>query len=291
MFSGSMVAIVTPFTADNRVDFDKLGELVEMHVREGTSAIVPCGTTGESPTLSHEEHDEVVERTIGFVNGRLPVIAGAGSNSTDEAIRLSRHAEEAGAAGILSVTPYYNKPSQEGLRRHFTAVADAVGIPVVLYNIPGRSGVGIALETLATLSEHKNIRYIKEATGSVDFANQVAHGTSLTLLSGDDPLTLPLAAIGAKGVISVTANIAPRRMADLTAHALAGRNEEARKIHFELYPVFKALFAETNPLGLKAAMDMMGLCSGRMRLPLCEMQAANKDKVRAALAGAGLLKG
>ena len=280
MFSGSIVAIVTPFR-NGKVDERAFGDLIEWQIAHGTNGIVPCGTTGESATLTHEEHHRVVRLTVEVVRGRVPVIAGTGSNSTDEAISLTRHAKEAGADGALLITPYYNKPMQEGLYRHYKAVAEAVDLPLVLYNIPGRTGVNMVPATVARLAVMKNMVGIKEGSGSVQQASDIAQtcGDRLTVLSGDDPLTLPMMAVGAKGVITVTANVMPKEMAQLVAFFLAGRIDEARRIHFSLSPLFAALFFETNPIPVKEALGMMGKIDPELRLPLCAMSTENRSQL------------
>ena len=280
MFSGSIVAIVTPFRK-GKVDERAFADLIEWQIANGTNGIVPCGTTGESATLTHEEHHRVIKLTVEVVKGRVPVIAGTGSNSTDEAISLTQHAREAGADAALLITPYYNKPSQEGLYRHYKAVAEAVDMPLVLYNIPGRTGVNMLPATVARLAVMKNIVGIKEGSGSVQQASDIAQacGDRLTVLSGDDPLTLPMMAVGAKGVITVTANVMPKEMAQLVASFLAGRLDEARRIHFALSPLFAALFYETNPIPVKEALGMMGKIDPELRLPLCTMSADHRTQL------------
>ncbi len=280
MFSGSIVAIVTPFR-NGKVDERAFGDLIEWQIANGTNGIVPCGTTGESATLTHDEHHRVIRLSVEVVKGRVPVIAGTGSNSTDEAISLTRHAKEAGADGALLITPYYNKPTQEGLYRHYKAVAEAVDMPLVLYNIPGRTGVNMLPTTVARLSVMKSIVGIKEGSGSVQQASEIAQtcGDRLTVLSGDDPLTLPMMAVGAKGVITVTANVMPKEMAQLVASFQAGRIDEARRIHFALSALFAALFYETNPIPVKEALGMMGKIDPELRLPLCAMSADNRNQL------------
>jgi 4-hydroxy-tetrahydrodipicolinate synthase len=280
MFSGSLVAIVTPFR-NGKVDERAFGDLIEWQIANGTNGIVPCGTTGESATLTHDEHHRVIRLTVEVVKGRIPVIAGTGSNSTDEAISLTRHAKEAGADGALLITPYYNKPTQEGLYRHYKAVAEAVDIPLVLYNIPGRTGVNMLPATVARLAVMKGIVGVKEGSGSVQQASDIAQacGDRLTVLAGDDALTLPMMAVGAKGVITVTANIMPKEMSQLVASFQAGRIDEARRIHFLLSPLFAALFFETNPIPVKEAMGMMGKIDPELRLPLCAMSADNRNQL------------
>lgn len=280
MFSGSIVAIVTPFR-NGKLDERAFGDLIEWQIANGTNGIVPCGTTGESATLTHDEHHRVVRLTVEVAKGRVPVIAGTGSNSTDEAISLTRHAKDAGADGALLITPYYNKPTQEGLYRHYKAVAEAVDMPLVLYNIPGRTGVNMLPATVARLAVVKNIVGIKEGSGSVQQASDIAQtcGDRLTVLSGDDPLTLPMMAVGAKGVITVTANVMPKEMAQLVASFQAGRIDEARRIHFALSALFAALFYETNPIPVKEALGMMGKIDPELRLPMCAMSADNRNQL------------
>ncbi len=282
MFKGSIVAIVTPFT-NGAVDQEKLRELVEFQITNGTDAIVPCGTTGESSTLDYDEHMDVVKIVIEQVNKRVPVIAGTGSNSTAEAIELSRKAKEAGADGVLLVTPYYNKPTQEGLVRHYTAIADAVAIPQILYNVPGRTGVNMLPETVARLAPHKNIVAIKEATGSLQQASEILAlcGDQIDVLSGDDFITFPMMACGAKGVISVLANIMPKAVADLTDAFFAGDLETARRLHLNTLKISNAMFIESNPIPVKTALGLMGKCSDEVRLPLCPMSEGNKAKLAA----------
>jgi 4-hydroxy-tetrahydrodipicolinate synthase len=289
-FEGSMVAMVTPFR-DGRVDEGKISELVEFHVKNGTDAIIPCGTTGESPTLSHDEHKQVVEATIKAVAGRVPVIAGTGSNSTAEAIDMTQHAKAAGANGVLMVCPYYNKPTQTGLIAHYRAVAEAVDIPIILYNIPGRTGVNMLPETVATLADLPNIAAMKEASGSLEQMTELISicGDRLTVVSGDDTLTLPLMAVGGKGVISVIANIIPKETAEMTRAALNGDWKRAKEIHLRIFPLCKAMFYETNPGPVKTAMQLLGRLNGELRLPLTPMSDANRDKLAKALKAYGLL--
>ena len=281
MFKGSIVAIVTPFK-NGKVDEKALGDLIEWHIKQGTNAIVPCGTTGESATLDYKEHDRVIEFTIKAVNKRVPVIAGTGANATDETIMITKHAKKAGADGALLVSPYYNKPTQEGLYRHYKTVAEAVRIPIVLYNVPGRTAVNILPSTVARLAEIKNIVALKEATGDMKQASEVIRlcGDRITVLSGDDFTTLPLMALGGKGTISVTANVAPKLVSQMCALWLQGRFDEAREIHFRLEPLNAAMFFETNPIPVKTALAMMGKIREEFRLPLCEMAKANRDKLK-----------
>jgi 4-hydroxy-tetrahydrodipicolinate synthase len=280
MFSGSLVAIVTPFK-NGKLDERAFGDLIEWQIKNGTNGIVPCGTTGESATLTHEEHHRVVKLSVEVAKRRVPVIAGTGSNSTDEAISLTKHAKEAGADGALLITPYYNKPTQEGLYRHYKAVAEAVEIPQILYNIPGRTGVNMLPATVARLAVMKNIVGIKEGSGSVQQASEIAQtcGDRLTVLAGDDALTLPMMAVGAKGVITVTANVMPKEMAQLVAFFKAGQIDEARQLHFKLSPLFAALFYETNPIPVKEALGMMGKIDPELRLPLCAMGTDNRNQL------------
>ena len=290
VFQGSMVAVVTPFK-DGRVDEAKVRELVEFHIKNGTDVLVPCGTTGESPTLSHDEHRRVIELAIQTANKRIPVVAGTGSNSTAEAIDLTRYAKNAGADGALVVLPYYNKPTQQGLIAHCRAIADAVELPLILYNIPGRTGINMLPETLAVLADHPNIVGMKEATGNLE---QMTHdivlcGAKLSFLSGDDTLTLPLMAVGGKGVISVVANIVPRDVADLTRAFLSGDWKRARELHLKLFPLCQAMFCETNPIPVKTAMALMGMIGGELRMPLCPMSEANLSKLKAAMRAYGLI--
>lgn len=291
MFKGAIVAIVTPFK-DGRVDEAALRDLIEFQIANGTDGIVPCGTTGESSTLSHEEHDRVIEITIDAVKKRVPVIAGTGSNSTAEAIRLTKHAYDAGADGALMVCPYYNRPTQEGLYQHYKLVAEQVPIPIIVYNIPGRTGVNLTPETLARLAKIKNIVGVKEASGLIKQMSDVARicGKDFTLLSGDDGFTLPLMAVGGHGVISVMSNIAPADMAGLTDAFFAGDLNKARELHHKMTPLIDMLFIETNPVPVKAALSMMGKIQYETRLPLCRMSDANYDKLKKAMQEYGLLK-
>jgi 4-hydroxy-tetrahydrodipicolinate synthase len=292
MFGGSMVALVTPFK-NNKVDEKRLCDLIEFQIKNGTSAIVPCGTTGESATLSFDEHEVVIEITIKQVNKRVPVIAGTGSNSTEEAIMLTKHAALGGADASLQVPPYYNRPSQKGLYEHFKAIATSVDIPIILYNIASRTGVNIEPETFAKLSkECRNIVGVKEASGNLEQMARIKGlcGKNFDLISGDDGLTLPVLSIGGTGVISVVANIAPKDTAHMIAAYLKGDAEKARELYYKLLPLVKAMFLETNPVPVKTAMGMLGLCEPRVRLPLAEMLPENVDKLKKALKEYGLLK-
>ena len=289
MFTGSMVALVTPFK-NGAVDWQSLEALVEFHIQNGTQGIVPCGTTGESATLNHQEHDEVIRAVIKTVNKRVPVIAGTGSNSTDEAVRLTREAEKSGADGALMISPYYNRPTQEGIYQHYKKVASAVGIPIIIYNIPGRTGSKIEPETLARLSEIENIAGVKEATGSVDQAIDVIRlcGDRLAVYSGEDSLIFSLMALGGKGVISTVANVAPKETAQLADACLKGSWDKGREMQFKLMPLIRALFIETNPIPAKTALFLMGKCSDELRLPLTPMGEGNLKKLRRAMADFGL---
>ncbi len=292
MLKGSIVAIVTPFKKD-KVDEQTLKKLVRFQIKNGTSAILPCGTTGESPTLSHEEHDRVIEICIEAAEKKVPILAGTGSNSTAEAIRLTKHAAKAGADAVLSVTPYYNKPTQEGLYLHFKAIADSVNIPIVLYNIPGRTSRNIEPETMARLAKDcKNIIGVKEAAGSLEQMQTIKQicPKDFLLFSGDDALTLPLLSIGGVGVISVAANIIPADVAQMITAFEQGDIKTAQKMHYKMLPLVKALFIETNPAPVKEAMELLGMCSADLRLPLCGLSAKNKEKLKDALKDYGLLK-
>jgi 4-hydroxy-tetrahydrodipicolinate synthase len=290
MFQGSIVAIVTPFM-NGAVDEERLRELVEFQIENGTDAIVPCGTTGESSTLDYVEHDRVIKIVIEQVNKRVPVIAGTGSNSTREAIEITEHAKELGADGALLVTPYYNKPSQEGLYLHYKAVADAVALPQVLYNVPGRTAVNLLPETVARLAVHPNIVAIKEATGSLQQASEVLAlcGDKITVLSGDDFITLPMMACGAKGVISVTANVMPKQVAAMVDAFNAGNMEEAKRLHLYLLKISNAMFIETNPVPVKTAVALLGRCSEEVRLPLAPLAGPNRVKLTAIMKEYGLI--
>ena len=279
-FTGSIVAIITPFR-NGKVDEPALRDLIEWQIASGTDGIVPCGTSGESATLSYDEHNRVIEVTVQAVKRRVPVIAGTGSNSTEEAIALTRHAKEVGADGALLISPYYNKPTQEGLFLHHRAIAEAVDLPQVLYNIPGRTAVNITPQTVARLSKIRNIVGVKEGSGSLQQVSDIVHLCSdrFTVLAGDDALTLPMLAVGARGVITVTANVAPADMAGMIDAWTAGNLTEARRLHYKLYPLFQALFLETNPIPVKHAVALMGKCMPELRLPLCGMSQENLDKL------------
>ncbi|MGA7826279.1 MAG: 4-hydroxy-tetrahydrodipicolinate synthase [Geobacteraceae bacterium] len=290
MFKGSIVAIITPFK-NGAIDEEGLRELVEFQIENGTDGIVPCGTTGEASTLDYREHDRVVEIVVEQAKKRVPVIAGTGSNSTKEAIEITEHAKKAGADGALLITPYYNKPSQEGLYRHYKAVAEAVAIPQILYNVPGRTAVNMLPETVARLAEISNIVAIKEATGSLQQASEIIAlcGDKIDVLSGDDFITFPMMACGGVGVISVTANIMPKEVADMIDFFNAGRQEEARQLHLKLLKISNAMFIETNPVPVKTALGLMGKCSDDIRLPLAPMSEANKAQLAGIMNEYGLI--
>jgi 4-hydroxy-tetrahydrodipicolinate synthase len=287
---GAMVALVTPFR-DDRIDRPAVKKLIDYMIENGIDAIIPCGTTGESATLSHQEHDEMIEITLELVAGRVPVIAGTGSNSTKEAIRLTRHAAQAGAQAALLITPYYNRPTQEGLYQHFRAVSEASDIPLIPYNVPARTGVNLLPPTLARLAELKNIIGIKEATGSLAQAMEIIAlcPQNFLLLSGEDMLNLPLYAIGARGTISVIANVAPQLVSGLYDAFVAGKLQEANFLNRNLFDLNRILFVETNPIPAKAALAMMGMISPEIRLPLTEPAPENKTKIRNVLKDLGLV--
>ncbi|MDF1568891.1 MAG: 4-hydroxy-tetrahydrodipicolinate synthase [Spirochaetaceae bacterium] len=291
MISGVMTALVTPFTAAGRVDGEALDRLVDFQLEHGVDALVPMGTTGESPTVSHEENMEVVERVIRRVDGRVPVIAGTGSNSTDEAIRMTKIAKTLGAYASLQVAPYYNKPTQEGLFRHFSTIADAVDIPMVLYNIKGRTGVNIETPTVIRLAEHPNIIAVKEASGDLNQMMDVldAKPKDFMVVSGDDNLAVPLTLMGGAGVISVASNIIPRYMSQMIDAARKGNVEKARAMHYELLPLFKGMFLETNPIPVKSCLAQMGLIEPVWRLPLCPPSEATVTRLKGILKAQGLL--
>jgi len=291
MLRGTITAIVTPFDVNGAIDEKTLRELVNFQIAHGVSGIVPCGTTGESPTLSHEEHNRVIDITIQEARGRVPIIAGTGSNATDEAVALTKHAHESGADYSLQVAPYYNKPTQKGFYEHFITIADAVDIPLIIYNIPGRTGKNIETDTLLRLAEHRNIVGVKEASGSIpqimDVLSQRSEG--FTVLSGDDNLTLPVMALGGDGVISVASNIAPQQVSAMVAEALQGNWSEARSYHYHLLPLFKALFLETNPIPIKTALAMKGMLQEVFRSPLCAMEPKHREELKAVLETLGIL--
>jgi 4-hydroxy-tetrahydrodipicolinate synthase len=281
MFEGSLTAIVTPFIND-KVDEASLRQLVDFQINNGTGGIVPCGTTGESATLTYEEHCEVIDIVIDQVQGKVPIIAGTGSNSTHETIYFTKHAKIAGADAALIITPYYNKPTQKGLYEHFKEVASKVDIPIIVYNVPGRTACNILPETVVALSKIDNIVGVKEASLSLDQAAAIIRDTDddFTLLSGEDSLTYPLLCLGAKGVISVASNVVPDKMALLCKHALSGNFLEAKRIHYELFDLFKALFYDTNPIPVKKAVYLMGLINNEIRLPLVALSDENTLRLR-----------
>jgi len=288
MYSGAMVVLITPFN-NGEVDFRTLDELVQFHLKSGTDGIVPCGTTGESPTLSHTEHKQVIERVVKTVGGKVPVIAGTGSNSTAEAIELTAFAKKVGADASLQVTPYYNKPTQEGFFQHFSAIAEEVDLPIVLYNIPGRCGAGMTPQTIARLSKIENIVAVKESTGQLDFSSEIANLCDITILSGDDSLTLPICSVGGKGVISVMANIVPGDVKEMTDLILEGDFVSARKWHNKLFKLSKTMLSmATNPIPIKAAMAMLGMSSEEMRLPMTPLEDSQKETLRKLLKDYGL---
>ena len=287
MFQGSFVAMVTPLK-DGQVDYDKIRELVDWHVEQGTDGLVPVGTTGESPTVMMDDHKKVIEAVVSQADGRLPVVAGTGGNSTSEALELTEFARSVGTTASLQVCPYYNKPTQEGLYRHFATIAEQVDLPIVLYNVPGRTAVSLAPQTVARLARLKNIVAIKEASGSMDQTSEILSLCDITVLSGDDSLTLPLMALGAKGVVSVVANIVPKDVHRMTTAALKGDFAAALKMHRKLFPLCQAMFFETNPIPVKTACGILGLCSPQLRLPLCEMGAEARKRLEKAMKDYGL---
>lgn len=289
IFEGAGVAIVTPFQND-AVDLDTYQKLIDRQIDLGIDAIITCGTTGEPSTMSYDERMSVIKCAIDHVAGRVPVIASTGGNNTREVIRASREAQALGADGLLVVTPYYNKATQAGLIAHYTAVADAVDIPIVIYNVPGRTGLNVTPETLKTLSKHPNIQAMKEASGNISQVSEMARlcGEDIDLYSGEDGLVLPIMSLGGKGVISVVANVMPKETHDLCAAALAGDYAKARALQFRLNPLIAKLFCEVNPIPVKTALAAMGLCSDELRLPLCAMGEENKQKLLAAMREAGV---
>lgn len=281
MFSGAFTALVTPFR-NGEVDVEALEGIVEFQIEQGIHGLVPCGTTGETPSMSEAEDRLVIETTVRVTNGRVPVIAGTGSNSTDTAIKYTKMAEDVGADGSLQVAPYYTKPTQEGLYRHFAAIAENTDLPIVLYNIPGRTSVTISAETTARLAEIPNIVGTKEATHSMDMASDIRRlcGEEFDILSGDDSLTLPLMSLGGRGVISVSSNVAPAAVSDLVNTLLNDDWDRGRELHYDLLPLFRALFVETNPIPVKTAASILGLCSDEMRLPMIPLSGDNLDTLR-----------
>lgn len=293
MFEGTYTALVTPFTKDGKVSEEGIRVLVEFQIKNGIDGLVPVGTTGECATLSYEEHNRVIEVVVDAAGGRVPVLAGTGSNSTWEAIMLTRHAKEAGADGALVVVPYYNKPTQAGLYAHYRKLAEEVDIPIVIYNIPSRTGINMLPETMAKLAKIKNIVGVKEASGDMSQVRRIielTRGEDFVVISGNDSDTLEIMQLGGVGVISVASNIIPERVVQLVRAGKEGRWEEAKRIHDELSPLFKALFIETNPGPVKQAMNWMGLPAGPLRLPLVEMEPENRGKLRQVMEETGILK-
>jgi 4-hydroxy-tetrahydrodipicolinate synthase len=290
MFAGAMTALITPFR-DGQVDFETLDELIEFQLEGGIDGIVPVGTTGECPTLSHDEHKKVIERVVKTVAGQVPVIAGAGSNSTAEAIELTEFSKKIGADATLQVDPYYNKPTQEGFYQHFKAIAEEVDLPIILYDIPGRCGAGMTVDTIVRLSQIENIIGIKDATGQMDHVSEIATRCNMTILSGDDSMTLPIAAVGGKGVISVVSNVAPADVKALTDAILDSDFATALKWHKKLFALSRGMLSlATNPIPVKAAMAMLNLSDEEMRLPLVPMEESKKALLRKTLQEYGLLK-
>lgn len=283
MFKGSYVALVTPFTDNLEVDYDAYGRLIDYQIEQGTDGLVPCGCTGEAATLSHVEQKECIRFTVERVAGRVPVVAGTGSNNTSEALALTKFAAEAGCDGALLITPYYNKPTPAGQIAHYTAIAQSVNIPIMLYNVPGRTGIKMEPPTIAALSQIPGIVAIKEACGSVDQVTQILSLCGITVLSGDDSLTLPMMAVGAKGVVSVAANVAPGDLAALCRYAEAGQYDLARKVHYKLARLFKDMFLETNPMPVKAALAKMGIIRNNLRLPLVPLNEKFHAEIAAVL--------
>ncbi len=290
MFTGALSAIVTPFR-DGTIDEKALRDLIEWQISEGIEGIVPCGSTGESATLSHAEHEQVIKIAVEQTRKRVPVVAGTGSNSTAEAIRLTAAAREMGADAALLISPYYNKPTQEGIYKHYKMIAQSVDLPIIIYNIPGRTGSNIAPETMARMCEVRNIVGVKEASGSMDQVSDIHRlcGDRWTILSGDDSATLPLMALGASGVISVITNIMPREMVEMTSAALKQDYARAREIHYRMLPLMRALFIETNPIPIKHAMSLLGKCSPEVRMPLTPMSSVAADKLKGVMKEMGLL--
>ncbi len=291
MFSGTYTAIVTPFTDDNEVDYGKLRELVNIQIDGGISGIVPCGTTGESPTLTYDEHEQVVKTVVEEVNGRVQVIAGTGSNNTVESVHLTKKAREFGADAALVIMPYYNKPMPEGQFLHFKTVAEEGGLPVVVYNVPGRTGKSITPADIARMFEKiENVKALKDAAGDIEFTCTVRSLCDIDILSGDDSLTYPMISVGGQGVISVVSNVAPKEMSEMVGLALEGKYGEARTAHYRLWNLFKDMFIETNPIPVKAALEMMGLINGKLRLPLSEIEQSNREKLKKTLKDLSLVK-
>lgn len=289
MFQGSFPALVTPFKENFEVDYDAYGRLVDFHLENGTDGIVPCGCSGEAATLSHDEQKALIRFVVERVAGRVPVVAGTGSNNTAEAVGLTKYAKEVGADGALLITPYYNKPTPAGQVAHYTMVAEQAQIPIMLYNVPGRTGTKISPETIAELSKVPYIVSVKEACGSVDQVSQILHQCDINVMSGDDSLTLPMMAVGAKGVVSVAANIVPRLISDLCKAANAGDFAKAKELHYKMLPLGTALFLETNPMPVKAALAKMGMIKNVLRLPLVSMTDASAARMDPVLKELGLI--
>lgn len=290
MFKGSYPALVTPFKSNYEIDFDAYGRLIDFHLENGTNGLVPCGCTGEAATLTHQEQKDCIKFTMERVAGRIPVVAGTGSNNTKESIDLTLFAKEMQCDGALLITPYYNKPTPEGQLAHYTAVAEAAGIPIMLYNVPGRTGTRMSPETIAAASKVENIVSIKEACGSVDQVSQILSQCDISVVSGDDSLTLPMISVGAVGVVSVAANVVPKEVAALCAAASAGDFAHAKEIHYALLPIFNALFVETNPLPVKATLAAMGLIENVLRLPMTPLSGGAWATLEPVLKAQGLIK-
>lgn len=291
IFTGAGIAIITPFNEDGTINFDCLGTMIDNQIENGTDAIIICGTTGEASTMSDEEHLSCIKFAVKHTAGRVPVIAGTGSNDTKYAVELSKEAEAAGADGLLVVTPYYNKATQKGLLLHFTAIADAVNIPIILYNIPGRTGMAIEIPTLKELAKHKNIVGLKEASGNISYAAKVLAecGDVIDVYSGNDDIIVPMMSLGAKGVISVLSHVIPKETHMMTQYCLDNNFAEATKLQLEYMDLINSLFIEVNPIPVKEAMNMMGVPAGSCRMPLCDMTDANREKLRASLVKHGLV--
>lgn len=292
IFTGAAVAIITPFNADGSINYDELGRIIDDQIENGTDAIVICGTTGESATMTDDEHRDCIKFAVTHTAGRVPVIAGAGSNDTRYAVELSKEAEAAGADALLHVTPYYNKATQKGLAAHFTAIADAVNIPIILYNVPSRTGCGFDVATVKELAKHRNIVAIKEASGNISYVAKLAAacGDDIDIYSGNDDMVVPIMSLGGKGVISVASHVIPQQMHDMVELCLKNDYEAASKLQLEYLDIINDLFIEVNPIPVKEAMNMTGWNAGPCRLPLCDMSEDNKAKLRATLEKHGLVK-
>jgi 4-hydroxy-tetrahydrodipicolinate synthase len=290
MFKGCFTAIVTPFDKEGQVDEAKFRQLIDFQIENGVSGLVPCGCTGEAATLNHNEQKKLIKVAVEAVNKRVPVMAGTGSNSTQEAVELTGYAKKAGVDGALVITPYYNKPTPKGQIMHYESIAKAADIPVVLYNVPSRTGISMLPETIAELSKIDNIVAVKEASGSLEQVSKIKELCDITVLSGDDALTLPMMSIGAEGVVSVAANIIPEEVSAMVSAFSNGEFIKARELHYKLYPIFKSMFIETNPISVKTAMMFMDLLNGELRLPLCSMTDENAAKLKEALIEAGLIR-